>query len=398
MIPSPHTKPFGWPPLKVIVCRAAIVSIFLGAGQLGRAQNVPSSPAATGGQVNPAGTNDLERVVVSGVRLEDNILPTAKPVESTYGLSLNVQDTPRSVSVISRTQLTDADVQTSRDFARLSADVYTPYSNGSPSSPYIRGQVADIFINGVRVGLSSEGVGIPLDFNSVETVDIVKGPAPALYGASQNVGGFINLNTKQPFFDKFRAEVSTTNGEYDQHRWTVDMDGPLVKDKLAFRVSYSGEESGSYYRDVFLQSEALYTALTWTPTSSYRAELLNEFYETHYQLNRGINRPTQQLIDDDLYVTGTQQFVNPTHPPISATNPISRLVPSTIAATFGVVVPTGVRHISPSDVIVNPSDSSYAKTDFAQLIQTLDVTDGFQIKNTSHFYYLDRRQFGALRY
>ena len=149
----PHPKAFGRPSLKLTVCRAAILSIFLGAGQLGRAQNVPSSPAATGGQTNPAGTNALERVVVSGVRLEDNILPTAKPVESTYGFPLNVQDTPRSVSVISRTQLTDADVQTSRDFSRLSADVYTPFSNGSPSSPYIRGQVADIFINGVRVGL-----------------------------------------------------------------------------------------------------------------------------------------------------------------------------------------------------------------------------------------------------
>jgi len=43
----------------------------------------------------------------------------------------------------------------------------------------------------MRIGFTSEGVGAPIDFNAVESVNIVKGPAPAVYGASQNVGGFI---------------------------------------------------------------------------------------------------------------------------------------------------------------------------------------------------------------
>jgi TonB-dependent Receptor Plug Domain len=275
--------------------------------------------------------------------------------------------------VITKEELQNANVQTARDFARVSADTYTPYFNGNPSSTYIRGQVADTFLNGMRIGFTSEGVGAPIDFNAVESVNIVKGPAPAVYGASQNVGGFIDLITKKPYFDRFHAEVDATFGEYNLNRYTVDFGAPIIPGKLAFRVSYSGEESGSYYRNVFTQSQSLYAVLKWTPGWNYELEILNSFYETDYQLNRGINRPTQALIDNGTYITGSQQFVNPTGTPIGPSFPAGNLVPTTIPPTRGVVVATGTTQIDRSDVIVNPNDGSYAKTDFAQIIQRLNI-------------------------
>jgi len=136
----------------------------------------------------------------------------------------------------------------------------------------------------MRIGLTSEGVGAPIDFNAVESVNIVKGPAPAIYGASQNVGGFIDLIAKQPYFDRFHAEIDATFGEYDLNRYTVDFGAPIIPEKLAFRISYSGEESGSYYRNVFTQSQAIYAVLKWTPSLNYELKILNSFYETNYQL------------------------------------------------------------------------------------------------------------------
>jgi hypothetical protein len=111
--------------------------------------------------------------------------------------------------------------------------------------------------------------------------------------------------------------------------------------------------------------------LKWTPSPNYELKILNSFYETNYQLNRGINRPTQALIDNGTYITGIEQFVNPTGRPIGANYPASNLVPTTIPQTRGVVVATGRTQIDRADVIVNPNDSSYAKTDFAQVIQRL---------------------------
>ena len=351
-------------------------------------------------QIDPNGSGDesLGRITVRGIAPDHNVLPTATDFSDVFGFDLPVNQVPRSISVITKEQLQDANVVTARDFARVSADTYTPYFNGNPSSTYIRGQVADTFFNGIRIGFTSEGVGAPIDFNAVESVNIVKGPAPAVYGASQNVGGFIDLITKQPYFDGFHVEVDATFGEYSLNRYTVDVGGPIIPEKLAFRVSYSGEESGSYYRNVFTQSQAIYAVLKWTPGPNYELEILNSFYETNYQLNRGINRPTQALIDNGTYITGTEQFVNPTGTPIGPNYPASNLVPTTIPQNRGVVVATGTRQIDRADVIVNPNDSSYAKTDFAQVIQRLNINDDIQILNTTFFAYLSRRQFGALRY
>ena len=127
--------------------------------------------------------------------------------------------------------------RTPTDLFRLNPSTYTYHVNGSPGAPLIRGQYADIMVNGIRLSLSSNGVGNFLDYNSAESVDVFRGPATALYGASIYVGGFVNLNTKRAFFDDYHGSASTTNGMFDQHRWVVDLGGPIIKDKLAFRVS-----------------------------------------------------------------------------------------------------------------------------------------------------------------
>jgi outer membrane receptor protein involved in Fe transport len=127
-----------------------------------------------------SGTQSLTPVTVQGL-LPNNILPTSMDFSDAFGFDLPVTDIPRSISVITKEELQNANIQTARDFARVSADTYTPDFNGNPSSTYIRGQVADTFFNGIRIGFTSEGVGAPTDFNAVESVDIVKGPAPAIY-------------------------------------------------------------------------------------------------------------------------------------------------------------------------------------------------------------------------
>jgi len=292
---------------------------------------------ANGQTVSDASGQLLTPVTVEAA-LPNNILPTSTDFSDAFGLNLPVTDIPRSISVITKEQLQNDNILTARDFARVSSDTYTPYFNGNPSSVYIRGQVADTFFNGIRIGFTSEGVGAPIDLNAVESVNIVKGPAPAVYGASQNVGGFIDLITKQPYSDRFHSEVDATFGEYDQNRYTIDFGGSIIPGQLSCRISYSGEESGSYYRNVFTQSQTVYAVVKWTPNSNYELELLNSFSEIHYQLNRGINRPTQDLIDNGTYITGTQEFVNPTGTPIGPNYPISNLVPSTVPQKHGVVV------------------------------------------------------------
>jgi catecholate siderophore receptor len=151
----------------------------------GLAQTTSPSPTPAKGDTS----DQLNQVVVTGAQIPLNvaIAPTVRPTDSVFGLDQNVMDIPRNITIISRAQLDDISITDVRDFTKLTTSSYTTSNFGEPSNPSIRGQIADIFINGMRQGLTEAGAGLPLDFNYVESVDIFKGPPTVLSGVSQNV-------------------------------------------------------------------------------------------------------------------------------------------------------------------------------------------------------------------
>ena len=350
------------------------------------AVNTPGSPTASGGATQQPADSvsspaDSERVIVNDVPIEQSILPTTRPIDSVYGLDTSVLDTPRNVTIISREQLSAVDIQDPRDFSKLTSDSYTQSNFGAPANPSIRGQTADVFINGMRRGLTSNGNGFPIDFNSVESVDIIKGPANAVYGASQYVGGYVDEVTKQPYFDKFQGNIGTTIGEYQVYRWTADFGGPLIKDQLAYRVSYTGEDSGSYYDDSHKQSEAVYAAITWMPNSKFTLALNGEYDEADYNENNGINRVTQNLIDNDKYITGTVPGGN-----------------AAIQPFFNPVDTTGQVNLDHALHIIGSQDGSYGHTEYVQALQTYTANENFKIINNTLYERVDRRTFNSQQF
>lgn len=356
---------------------ASSISLAIGLETIQAQDASPNASPATSGQ-----TTQLGEVVVTGARIpiEESIVPTVRPQNSSYGLDLPVMQTPRNVTIISRQQLDDTSINDVRDFTKLTTSSYTQSNFGAPSNPSIRGQTADVFLNGMRLGLTSNGNGLPLDFNAVESVDIFKGPPSVVQGASAYVGGSINLNTKQPFFDKFQGSVSATFGTYDQYRWNVDIGGPIIADKLAFRISYSGVDSGSYYENQLTQSHSIYAALTWIPTPNYKLELSVSAYFATYTENFGINRPTQNLIDNGQYFAGN----------IQGFNGVGADYGSLVHSGSNIIIPTGQIGISGSRRLFTPGNGSYGKQFHGQAIQTITLSDNATIVNNTLFQYIDR--------
>ena len=64
-----------------------------------------------------------------------------------------------------------------------------------------------MFFNGMRDSFTLNGYGAPISFNSVDSIDIVKGPASVQAGAGAGVGGSIDITTKMPTFTKFAVAV-----------------------------------------------------------------------------------------------------------------------------------------------------------------------------------------------
>ena len=377
-------------------------------------------------QTAPAAAADavrMEKFEVSDVPIEQQIVPTSRPFNSVFGIDRSILDTPRNVTIISREQLTAISIQDVRDFSKLTASSYTRSNFGAPTTPDIRTQIADTFSNGMRIGLSSNGNGLPVNFNSVESVNIVKGPATAVYGASQYVGGYVDYVTKRPSFDGKKGSVSVTVGSFDQLRWTADYNAPLDA-KTAYRVSYAGEQSGSYYSDGHKNTQALYAALTHRASDKYEIFLNNEAFYGDYTENFGINRVTQDLIDNGNYITGINNNPAPDFSggaflgyrdsagaPITFSNinvvsgtpaPISdpqnsRWVVSGFPAVNRIAAGPTVK-IDRRNRLLTPGDHSFGFSYNAQAIQTFTPSPDSSIGNNSFLRYVRRSTLSSYSY
>jgi catecholate siderophore receptor len=334
---------------------------------------------------------ELERFkVTSDVGTEQLVLPVARPFNSVFGTDDNIVDVPRNVTIISRQQLSDINIESVLDFSKLTSSSYTTTNFGAPSNPSIRGQTADLFINGMRGRITSNGNGLPLDFNSIESVNIVKGPATAVQGTSMYVGGFIDLITKRPYFDKTKGSVSVTVGSYSQRAWTIDVGGPITK-QAAYRVSYSGEDSKGFWHDYYNKNHSLYGALEFRPSTSYNIFLNGTIADYRYTENWGINRVTQDLIDKGTYVTGINNNNAPGAP--SDAQNSTWVLGGGNSMAWGPTV-TINRH----NRLLKPGDHSTGKEYNFQAIQTYTVDPTFKVVNNTFWSYTKRNTLSSYYY
>jgi outer membrane receptor for monomeric catechols len=329
----------------------------------------------------------MEKFNVNDVPIEQQILPTARPFTSVFGTEDNILDVPRNVTIISRAQMDAIDIQDTTQFSKLTSSSYTDSNFGSPSNPSIRGQSSDVFMNGMRQRIGESGDGMPIDFNIVESINIIPGPATAVQGASAYVGGFVDMISKQPFFDATKGDIAYTIGSYGTNRWTLDIGGP-ISPTLAYRFSYSGEDSQGWYFDWLKETTSIYGAITWRPTKSYEVFVMSKAFWADYRENFGINRPTQQLISNGLYVPGTNVNNGTMAGPGNLENAINVTGGDTI--DYGTPVPVDYH-----ETAQGPASHAHGMEYNTQVIQTLTLSTDAKIVNNTMFSYTKRDTFNS---
>lgn len=104
------------------------------------------------------------------------------------------------------------------------------------------------------------------DMALVEMIEVIKGPPALLYGPG-SPGGVINVVTKRPLF----REAHTASLSLDDEgsvRAMLDLSGPIVKDKLAYRLIYLHEERNGHSYLEESTRDVLGAMLTWNPTQT----------------------------------------------------------------------------------------------------------------------------------
>jgi len=250
----------------------------------------------------------LEAVNVSGVPIDQQILPTARPIGSVMGDSESILDIPRSVTSVNEEWMKERNIRDTMDLGQFAPGVYSPSEYGLAAIPQIRGELAEIYVDGQTTKFNRNSI-LP-SFNGVEAIDIVKGPGSAVYGPqSDAAGGYVNLVMKSPYFDGTHGEVElnwegwTSGHSYSNPEFQLDVGGPVSND-LAYRVSYLSRYGDGYYQFSKNETQDVYTALTWVPSKVVKVEWWAQYYYDRETSSPGFNRVTQNLLDNGIYIAG----------------------------------------------------------------------------------------------
>ena len=343
------------------------------------AKTSPSTKATTPA---PAKKDDasMDTIVVKGVPADEQVVPTARPISSVMGQDMSIIDTPRAVSIITKQQLEDRQITSVQDLGQFSSGTYTPAEYGLDGIPYVRGIYAQLYQNGQQEIFYRNSV-IP-SFNQVDSLDLVKGPGSAVYGPpGGGPGGYVNFITKAPAFDGEHTQIATTIGAYspggqswDHEEWQVDNTGPLIKNKLAYRLSYEGTNGTTYYQNTRDDKQDIYAALTWLPTDAIKMDWTLQYYEVRDNEVNGFTRPTQGLIDNQQYTVGPQ------------------------SAPFGPVTGTTTQKVYAYESLNGPLDSTRGDKLSTQLITSVDLDPDLKLVNYQYYERLTSRKYETYGY
>lgn len=141
---------------------------------------------------------------------------------------------------------------------------------------------AEYYIDGF---LANRGMGPPRDPATVERIELLKGPAGALFG-DVDPGGRVNIVSKTPGFTASASAV-LIYGSFDTRRVELDANLPLSR-SFAARIVVAGEESDGWRDHVTLSRRTVAPSLTWRPSDAFRLTYIGEITRFDAPFDRGI--------------------------------------------------------------------------------------------------------------
>ena len=176
-------------------------------------------------------------------------------------------ETPQSVSVITRDQITETGMSTLQDVlgyaAGVRSDAYGIDSRAD--SVRVRGSNVDSYRDGLRDTYNWYTSTTRPDPYTLERIEVLRGPASMLFGAG-DVGGVVNLVSKRPQFAQ-RREVGVQLGSHRRRQAQFDLTAPL-SEQLAWRLVGVIRKSDTQVEHVPDDRAVLMPALTWQPDAA----------------------------------------------------------------------------------------------------------------------------------
>ncbi len=206
------------------------------------------TPAALLASTAQAQDSDSSQVAVASQdEVEGNrIIVTARKKEE------DLQSVPTTVAVVTSETITNLGLDSFEEIAQTTPGLFFDESFGRNSSrPVIRGQANLLGDSGVAFfidGIYYTGSLADYDVDTIERLEVVKGPQSALYGRN-TYSGAINIISKKPG-DTWEGRLAVDVAENERYEITAGIRGPIA-DGLGLGVNGRFYDFGGEFENAF---------------------------------------------------------------------------------------------------------------------------------------------------
>ncbi|HKS13527.1 MAG TPA: TonB-dependent siderophore receptor [Pseudomonas sp.] len=236
------------------------------------------------------GLMELGATTVSSVQLgattEGTGSYTTGSANTATGLRLSARETPQSVSVVTRQQIQDQNLNDVAQVLEQTPGVVVDSMGPAGSDAnhiYVRGfEVGSIQVDGVNrpdtFGFSDDLA----DMATYDRVEVVRG-ATGLMSGTGDPGATVNLIRKKPTIETQRS-LTLKAGSWDSYRTELDVSGKLSESgNVRGRFVASKSDSKSHIDRQSLEKEVAYGVLEWDVTDSTMLTVGAEYQEMDNQ-------------------------------------------------------------------------------------------------------------------
>ncbi|MFT3907625.1 MAG: TonB-dependent siderophore receptor [Steroidobacteraceae bacterium] len=219
--------------------------------------------------------DDIEEIVITSTRVQ-----TAATRATSAKSDAPLIEIPQAISVVGSDYIKDLQIRDLGDALRGVAGVSRSSTYGFYDAYVIRGYDAaygSIYLDGL---METNVAGANNELAGLERVEVVKGPASALFGASP-LGGVVNLVSKRPQRERF-VDVSVGTGSYNLIESSVDANSPLNDSgTLLGRLNVLYRDTDDFVKNSGENRLFIAPVLSWEVDSGTHLTLL-----TRYQRDR----------------------------------------------------------------------------------------------------------------
>ncbi|WP_407926571.1 TonB-dependent siderophore receptor [Acinetobacter baretiae] len=201
-----------------------------------------------------------------------------------------IRDTPQEIIVIHKNALDDIQATRLSDGLDLVGIGRSNNFGGQGLTSYtVRGFTSsEYFKNGFPI---NRGYPNAPDRQTIQRIDVLKGPAATLYGRT-DPGGTFNMVSKSPNAQR-ATEIGILLDNEGLIRTSLDTTGPLTQ-TLNYRFNGLIENGDTYRDDVKTKRWNISPVIEWKPSEQTKVILETDFLRNKHPLDRGFTRYSGQ--------------------------------------------------------------------------------------------------------